>query len=267
MALLNFRKKFDSFLLIFARISLFEHFRGDWAYAEPNYFGELSKVFFFNVQFGPIRWVLRRFFKIWLFIVEICVLIWYFRVIFENYSMCMLSIRVNNFIAHRAYAETILSHTEHTRIKFHRTLSIRQTNFCVCSVCDEISTVSTWTQEETNTYLKNIIRKYAERMRNKFYRWLSMFGTNFIAGWACAEQIWSLADHTWKWLNVKKLNISAESKRIFKSLVLQALGTRMFRFLQKKKKKSCLCIPLTTHCSPSKQHIILNGGTWYIYVY
>ncbi len=25
---------------------MFEHFRGDWAYAEPNFFYELSDIFF-----------------------------------------------------------------------------------------------------------------------------------------------------------------------------------------------------------------------------
>ncbi len=45
MPLVNFQKKIDSFPSIFARISMFEHFRGDWAYAGPNFFGELSKIF------------------------------------------------------------------------------------------------------------------------------------------------------------------------------------------------------------------------------
>jgi hypothetical protein len=36
-----FDKNFDSFLSIFARILIFEHFRG-----EPNFFGELSEIFF-----------------------------------------------------------------------------------------------------------------------------------------------------------------------------------------------------------------------------
>jgi hypothetical protein len=65
-------------------------------------------------------------------------------------------------------------------------------------VCNEILTVSTWTQEETNTHKKNIIWKYSEHTRNKFYRWLSIHGTNFIAGWACTERISSLAEHMWK---------------------------------------------------------------------
>jgi hypothetical protein len=37
------------FLLdIFARISKFDHFRGDWAYADPIFFGEISKKNFFK---------------------------------------------------------------------------------------------------------------------------------------------------------------------------------------------------------------------------
>jgi hypothetical protein len=45
--------------------------------------------------------------------------------------------------------------------------------------------------------------------------------------------------------NVYKSNISAESNTIFKNLVLQALGTITFRFLQKKEnKKFHACVPL-----------------------
>ncbi len=64
MALVNFWKNFNSSPLIFARILMFEHFLGDWAYAEPYFFGELTNIFFANVHFGPIRWVHKRFFKI-----------------------------------------------------------------------------------------------------------------------------------------------------------------------------------------------------------
>ncbi len=46
--------------------------------------------------------------------------------------------------------------------------------------------------------------------------------------------------------NVKKSNISAESNTILKNLVLQALGTIKFQFLQKKsKKKFHACVPLS----------------------
>jgi|688.fasta_scaffold292928_1 hypothetical protein len=82
---------------------------------------------------------------------------------------------------------------------------------------------------------------------------LSIRRTNFTAGWAYAEQIASLAEHAGnefhRWLsirgNVKKSNISAVSNTIFKNLVLQALGTIRFRFLQKKSlKKVHACVPL-----------------------
>ena len=39
-----------------------------WAYAEPNFFWEISKKFLFqNLHYGPIRWVPRRFFQILIF--------------------------------------------------------------------------------------------------------------------------------------------------------------------------------------------------------
>ncbi len=45
MTLVNIRKKIWIFISIFARISIFEHFRGDWAYAEPIFCWEVSKNF------------------------------------------------------------------------------------------------------------------------------------------------------------------------------------------------------------------------------
>ncbi len=81
-----------------------------------------KKIFLQNLHFGPIRWVPRRFFKILIFIGEICILIRDFWVIFENYRMRMqhmrkwfyrmLSIRGTDFIAHWAYWELISSHAE-----------------------------------------------------------------------------------------------------------------------------------------------------------
>jgi hypothetical protein len=80
---------------------MFEYFRGDSAYAEPNLFGEQSKKFCFqNFHFGLITGFLDGFSKFRLFIVKICILIRYFGVIFENYSMRMLNIRRNDFISH-----------------------------------------------------------------------------------------------------------------------------------------------------------------------
>ncbi len=99
---------------------------------------------------------LYGFSKLCFFKVKICILIWYFWVILENYSMC------------------ILSHSEHKRKRFHRTLSKRWTNFRVCSASVQISTVFTWTSE----------------------RMLSICGNDFIACWAYSEWISSHAEHS-----------------------------------------------------------------------
>ncbi len=116
-----------------------------------------------------------------------------------------------------AYAETILLHAEHTRNRFYRILG---TNFRACSACGKMWTVFTCTV-------------HAQHTRNEFYRTLSIRGTNFIACWAYLEPISSHAEH-----------ISAESNTIFKNLVLQALGTTWFRFLQKKSKKNVMLVYL-----------------------
>ncbi len=141
---------------------MFEHFRGDWAYAEPNFFWEISKNFFFKIfTLVLLDRFLDGFKKYGFFTGKICILIRDFWVIFENYSMRMLSIRGNdfiacwayeeriprisasgkmwaylhvqfmlsirgtNFIAHWAYGELISSHAEHTGNRFHRMLSMR----------------------------------------------------------------------------------------------------------------------------------------------
>jgi hypothetical protein len=117
---------------------------------------DTQKIFFLK----KFTWVLldgflKGFSKFRFLIVEICLLIWDFWVIFENYIMLTLSIRGNDFIAHWAYeeqifahaqpavkceqflhvnlcwayAERISSHTEHTRIEFCRWLSICEHSF------------------------------------------------------------------------------------------------------------------------------------------
>ncbi len=91
-----------------------------------------------------------------------------------------------------AYAETILSHAEHTWNQFHCTLSKWGTNFHACSASGKMWTVTTCTI-------------HAEHTQNKFYRTLSICGTNFIAFWAYPEPISSHAEHAWKCLKVKYL--------------------------------------------------------------
>jgi hypothetical protein len=138
MPLANFwRKKIAYFPSIFARISMFKHFRCDWAYAEPNIFGEQSKNF------------CTKFI--------ICILIGIFWVSFKNYIMRLLYIQGNNFI-----------HTVHARKQFHRTLSIRWTNFRICSASIQILTFLTWTS-----------KRMLSIRGNKFPRMLSQRVTNF----------------------------------------------------------------------------------------
>jgi hypothetical protein len=159
-----------------------------WAYAEPNFFAELSTKNFLHGQFGLIR----CFIYSWNLHFN-----WYFWVIFENYSMRMLSIPRNDFIAHWAYAE-----------RFYRTLHIHGNDFIAhwayakqifgyaqCAM--KFRQFRHGHKRKPIFVLKNI-RKCAEHSLNEFYCWLSMRGTNFIAGWACAERISLLAEHTWK---------------------------------------------------------------------
>jgi hypothetical protein len=118
---------------------------------------------------------LNVFSKIRFFIVDICILIRDFWVIFENYSIRMLSICGNDFITHWAYEETISSPTEHTPNEFSRMLSQRK-NF--------------------NSFY---MYSYAEHTGKWFYRTLSIRGNDFIAPWAHEEMILSHPEHTSKW--------------------------------------------------------------------
>jgi hypothetical protein len=139
----------------------------------------IQKVFFLqNLHFGPIWWVLDGFWKFWLFTVKICILIWYFEY-FSKIIACVCW----------AYSETILSQAEHTRNPFHRTMSIRGTNFRACSASGKMWTVFTCTI-------------HAEHTRNEFYCTLSIRGTNFFACLAYVEPISSHAEHARKCLKV-----------------------------------------------------------------
>ncbi len=136
-------------------------------------FERYPKNFFLNLHFGPIDRFLDDFSKFGFFTGEICILIRDFWVIFENYSMRMLSI-----------AETILSHAEHTRNRFHRMLSIRGTNFRACSASGKMWTFllvqSMLSIRGTNFIAhwayKELISSHAEHIGNRFHRMLSMRG-------------------------------------------------------------------------------------------
>ncbi len=83
-----------------------------------------------------------------------------------------------------AYSETILSHAEHTRNRFHRTLRYEE----------RISEHAQPAVKCELFYMYNQCWAYAERILshtehtgNEFHRMLSILGTDFIACWACAE--------------------------------------------------------------------------------
>ncbi len=165
MPFVNFRKKFRFFSFDLRQNFDVRTFPQWLSIRGTKFFWEISKQFFFqNLHVGPFRWVPRRFFKILIFVGEICILIWVFWVIFENYSMRMLSIRGNDFIACWAFAEPISSHAEHTRNEFSRMLSVRW-NF--------------------NSFYMDIWT-HAEQPRKQFHRTLSIRGNDFIARWAYA---------------------------------------------------------------------------------
>ncbi len=122
----------------------------------------IPKFFFFKIfTLVLLDGFLNGFWKFRLFIVKICILIWYFWVFFENYSMRMLSICGTDFIAHWAYEERISAHAQpavkcEQFLHVQSMLSIRGTNF-----------IAHWAYAER-------ISLHAEHTRNRFHRMLSM---------------------------------------------------------------------------------------------
>ncbi len=99
---------------------------------------DIQIIFFQKVHCGPIRWVPKRFFKI---------LIFFSRNLHFNLGFWVISKIIA--CACWAYAETILSHTEHTRNEF--------------------------------SHAQPAVKVFTYKSM------LSIRGTNFIAGWAYAE--------------------------------------------------------------------------------
>ncbi len=116
MPFVNFRKKFRFFSFDFRQNFDVRTFPRWLSIRGTKFFFErYPKIFFLqNLHFGPI--LLDRFLdgfsKFGFFIGEICILIRDFLVIFKNYSMRMLSICRNNFIACWAYEEQISTHAQ-----------------------------------------------------------------------------------------------------------------------------------------------------------
>ncbi len=82
---------------------MFEHFQGDGASEHMRnqiFWRAIQKSFFLKMlTLVLLDEFLDCFSKFRLIIVKICILIWMFGAIFENYSMRTLSIRGNDFIA------------------------------------------------------------------------------------------------------------------------------------------------------------------------
>ncbi len=146
-----------------------------------KFFERYPKNFFFFkiITLVLLDGFLNGFSKFLFFIGVICILIRDFWVIFENYSMRLLSIRGNDFIACWAYAEPISSHTEHTRNEFS----------CMLSMLGNFDSfyMDIWT--------------HAEQTGKRFHRKLSIRGNDFTACWAYGERISSHAEHTRKWFH------------------------------------------------------------------
>ncbi len=104
----------------------------------------IQKYFFFKIfTLVLLDGFIDGFWKFRLFIVKICILIWYFWVFFENYSMRTLSIRGTNFRACSVCSKmwTVFTSTipaQHTRNELYRTLRIRGSNFIACWACAEM---------------------------------------------------------------------------------------------------------------------------------
>ncbi len=126
MPLVNFQKQFRFFSFDFRQNFEVRRFSRWLSIRGTKFFGEISKkIFFKKFTVVLLDGFLNGFSKFRFFIVQSCILIWDFWVIFKKYTMRMLSIRGNDFIPHWAYEELISSHTEHTRNKFLRMLNQR----------------------------------------------------------------------------------------------------------------------------------------------
>ncbi len=128
MPFVNFRKKFRLVSFHFRQNFEVRTFKRWLSIRGTKFFlRDIQKFIFTKSSLWSyyVDGFLDGFSKFWFFIVEICILIRDFWVIFENYCMRMLSIRGNDFIACWAYWEPISSHNEHTRNEFPRMLSQR----------------------------------------------------------------------------------------------------------------------------------------------
>ncbi len=165
MPFVNFRKKFRFFSFDFRQNFDVRTFPRWLSIRGTKFFWwAIQKFFFFKIfTLVLLDGFLDDFCKFRLFIVPICILILQFWVFLENYSICMLSIRGTDFIAHWGYEERISAHAQpavkcEQFLHVQSMLSIRGTNF-----------IAHWAYAER-------ISSHAEHTRNRFHRMLSMRG-------------------------------------------------------------------------------------------
>jgi hypothetical protein len=216
MPFVNFRKKFRFFSFDFRQyfdvrtLPRWLSIRGTkffW-WAMQNFF--LSKIFTLVLLDG----FLDGFWKFRLFIVKLCILIWYFWVFFKNYSMRLLSISGNNFIACLSIRGTdfIARWAYKEKISAHAQPAVK---------CEQ------FLHFQSMLSIRRRILSHTEHTQNKFHRMLSIRGTDFIACWACAEMF--------------KSQISRPNRiRFSKILCYRPLGSYGFSFCKKVKKNFML---------------------------
>ncbi len=175
---------------------------------------DIQKFFFKIFTLVLLDRFLDGFSKFWFLIGEICILIRDFWVIFENYSMHMLSIGGNDFIACWAYAEPISSHAEHTRTQMRSSLVVRASD-CQCTCCngpgfDPSIRRHSGIWGAADEAVLNIVRTKKKKSPKKYLRrayeeWISAHAQPAVKCehfymynpcWAYAEQILSHTEHT-----------------------------------------------------------------------
>jgi hypothetical protein len=174
MSLVNFRNFFCFFSFDFRQNLEIQTFSRWLSIRGTKFFLErYPKTFFFKMfNWVPLDGFLNGFFKIRIF---------YSRNLHFNLGfLSKFFLKIIPF-ACWAYAETFLSHTEHTKKQFYRTQSIRRTKFRICSASGKMFTVLhvqlCWAYGE-------MILSHPEQW---FKHWLSIQGNDFIADWAYAE--------------------------------------------------------------------------------
>jgi hypothetical protein len=100
-----------------------------------------------------------------------------------------------------AYTETILSHAEHTRNWFHRTLSIQGT--ISAHAQPAVKCEQFYMYNPCWAYAEQIL-SHTEHMWNEFHRMLSIRWTDFIACWACTEMFKSQISRPY-WIRFSKI--------------------------------------------------------------